>query len=153
MIDLINKFPDVIAGRARAVKVPDRATAEKFLRNRGNRVIVPISQGDIARWSKPNRAVLVTRARPIPTVPSRQQLYYPDNNPDFGVAPLGPRQVYIIENRGGGISASKTFETRAELENFISRYDPENEADRARWKGRGRKLFVDARQYVSIGRM
>lgn len=159
-IDLINKFPDVIAGRARAVRVPSRAIADLWLRNHGDRVIIPISPGDRARYSAAAargspyaHAILVTRGRPIPTVPSRQQIYYPDKNPQFGIAPISPQQVYIIENRGGGVTASKTFMSLSELENFISRYDPENEADRRRWKKQGRKLFVDARQYVSIGRL
>lgn len=152
MIQQINAFPDVVAGRARAVNVFERSVAETYMRNKGTRVIVPISRGDRARWSKKEGAVIVNRARPIPTVPSDQQLYYPDKNVDFGVRPLAPGQMYLIENRGGGVSGSKSFETLAELENFISRYDPENEGDRRRWKRQGRKLFKDARQYVSIGR-
>lgn len=132
----VEKYRDVIEGKAKAVKTPKRADAKTFadkFRVKGKTVVIPTSGDAKVRYSKKRNEFTATEYK------RGKKLTVHYTSGDFGSViklPRGRGIMYRISFAGGQVW---TFDTPQDLANFMYPYETAS-----------RNAFKNWRKYVEV---
>jgi hypothetical protein len=117
----INKFADVIAGKAAVVRPKQPSTYKNLYRTKGDKVIVPKRKGEKIHV---NRRGEIEGERKVGNRVVRSRHKRLRRGEDVGALPSKSGKQYAIPfNRGGGEIEWKRFPDRDALRDFMQGYD------------------------------